>query len=52
MTQANTVEEGHKVRGARREVRGQREIQEMSTRDIDRDKAGYDERCAVFNNAS
>ena len=31
MAQANTVEEGHKVRGARREVRGQREIQEMST---------------------
>ena len=38
MAQANTVEEGHKVRGARREARGarrevrdQREIQEMST---------------------
>ena len=24
----------------------------MSTRDIDREKAGYDERCAVLNNAT
>ena len=42
VVQANTVDEGHK-----REARSQREIQDVSTRDI-RAKEGYDERCAVL----